>query len=126
MKALAIAALLCLIAITGCQSVPTVYAAAAVPGAVGYSETAIEADRWRVTFQGGVGATASLLRAYALRRAADLTLARGYDWFQITDSFTEGSSACLTLEIVMGRGALPSEPDTFDSRQVRRAFGRAA
>ena len=70
-------------------STPTVYAPAATPQASGYTEQPIEQGRWRVTFHGGSGADVHRVEDLALLRAAELTLAQGYDWFRVTDRYTQ-------------------------------------
>lgn len=77
----AVAAVLSLAA---CATAPTHYQPAASPSAVGYSEVRIEPGRYRVVFQGGPGAPPGQVQDYALLRAADLALAEGFDWFQVT------------------------------------------
>lgn len=57
-------------------------------GGQGYIETPIEANRYRVTYN-GVGDPARVAD-YALLRAAELTLERGYDWFEVTQRWTDG------------------------------------
>ncbi|HEY3695107.1 CC0125/CC1285 family lipoprotein [Phenylobacterium sp.] len=84
MKRLALA-LLAAAVLAGCAAVPTVYQPAAGPQGVGFSEYRIEADRYRVTFRGGPGAPPEQVADYALLRAADLTLDRGYDWFRVVE-----------------------------------------
>lgn len=71
---------------------PTRYAPAARPGDLGFSERPIESDRWRVSFRAGSGASPALAEDYALRRAAELTLERGYGWFRVTNRFVEATS----------------------------------
>jgi hypothetical protein len=63
---------------------PTVYQAAKGPQGVGFSDYRIEPGRYRVTFHGGPGAPRIQVSDYALRHAADLTLADGYDWFRVS------------------------------------------
>ena len=58
------------------------------PGGQGYSEQRIESNRYRVTYN-GVGA-AGRVADWALVRAADLTTEQGYDWFEVTQSWTDG------------------------------------
>ncbi len=58
------------------------------PGGQGYAETAIETNRYRVTYN-GVGDPAPVAD-YALLRAAELTLERGFDWFEVTQRWTDG------------------------------------
>jgi len=75
------------LALAACATAPTHYQPMA-PNGVGYSELRIEADRYRVTFQGGPGAPEAQVQDYALLRAADLALANGYDWFRVVDRTT--------------------------------------
>ncbi len=74
-----------LFSLYSCAS-PAVYGPAKNSTSKGYSETAIEANRYRVTYQGGSQETAY---DYALLRAAELTLARGGEWFQVTNAFND-------------------------------------
>ncbi|QDH72964.1 hypothetical protein [Brevundimonas sp. M20] len=55
----------------------------------GYSEQRIENNRYRVTYN-GVGAPGPVAD-YALLRAAELTTAQGYDWFEVTQRWIDGS-----------------------------------
>lgn len=78
------------LALSACATQPTLYQPAAGPNAVGYSDYRIESDRFRVTFQGGPGASPQHVSDLALLRAADLAVANGYDWFRVTDRFLQG------------------------------------
>jgi hypothetical protein len=73
------------ISLSACATEPTRYQPAAGPQAIGYSEYRIEPGRFRVTFQGGAGVAPEQVMDYALVRAAELTLAEGYDWFRVSD-----------------------------------------
>ncbi len=64
---------------------PVTYVPATGADTLGYSETAIESDRYRVTFRGGEPENAY---NYALLRCAELTLAEGHDWFRVTNAFS--------------------------------------
>lgn len=55
----------------------------------GYSETKIEQDRWRVTFAGNDMTSRETVETYLLYRAAELTIAQGYDWFETTERATD-------------------------------------
>jgi hypothetical protein len=70
--------------LTACAT-ETVYAPARNASASGFTESRIEQDRWRVSFRGGGGAPAAQVEDYALLRAAQVTLANGYDWFVVDD-----------------------------------------
>lgn len=155
-----IAPLAAVLALSACASTPTYFRPAPTPAGVGYSDMRIETGRYRVTFQGGPGAPPEQVLDYALIRAADLALADGYDWFQVTDRYVRqtgagngpriglgvgggnygrssgvglglgtgfnlgpGPAVSATLEVLMGKGAKPSNPDAYDARDVRRAMG---
>ncbi|MGZ3402594.1 MAG: CC0125/CC1285 family lipoprotein [Phenylobacterium sp.] len=62
---------------------PTIYQPASGSQGVGFSEMRIEPGRYRVTFHAGSGAPPAQAQDYALRRAADLAVADGYDWFRV-------------------------------------------
>lgn len=66
---------------------PTTFTPAMGPEAQGFSEYRLEPGRYRVTFRGGPGAPPDQVSDYALLRAADLTLANGYDWFRVSDRY---------------------------------------
>jgi hypothetical protein len=71
-------------ALVACETPqPTVYQPAGGPQGVGFSELRIEPGRYRVTFHAGPGAPPVQAQDYALRRAADLAVAEGYDWFRV-------------------------------------------
>lgn len=75
------------LALSACASLAP-YGAQMGPGGQGYAEQRIETNRFRVTYN-GVGA-AGPVADRALLRAAQLTTANGYDWFEITQSWTDG------------------------------------
>lgn len=49
----------------------------------GYTETRIEADRFRVRFAGDGATPPEVVEDYAMLRAAELAIENGYDWFRI-------------------------------------------
>lgn len=77
------------LAVLSACATATVYRPAATEGGLGYSETALEDRRFRVNFRSGSDVSAVQAHDLALRRAAELTLERGYDWFEVTGRFTE-------------------------------------
>ncbi|MFW5660189.1 MAG: CC0125/CC1285 family lipoprotein [Oceanicaulis sp.] len=86
MTRLALIASTAALALAACAPTPTTYGpAGSVSSGVGYDELRIEDDRWRVTFTGGPGASRNAVERLALRRAAELTLANGYDWFTVVE-----------------------------------------
>jgi hypothetical protein len=74
-------------------STPTRYAPAAKSRASGFSETRIEENRFRISFRGGSGESASRVKDLALLRAADLALANGFDWFEVVNHYTEAADS---------------------------------
>ena len=84
--ALPVASLAACVALAACAPTPTVYApAGADAGGVGYDQIRIENDRWRVSFNGGPAASPAEVERLALRRAAEITLQHGQDWFRVVD-----------------------------------------
>lgn len=102
MRAVA-AALLCL-GLAACET-PTHYQPAQRPDAIGYSEIRIEPGRYRVTFQGGDGAPAGQVEDYTMRRAAEIALRDGYDWFQVVDRSGETRGPHSSSSISIGGGS---------------------
>jgi len=80
----------CAALVTSCMT-PTPYqpdiAGQKVSG--GYSENRIAENRYRVNFAGNVLTSRDRVEGYLLYRAAELTLERGFDWFEINDRLTE-------------------------------------
>jgi hypothetical protein len=89
-----------------------------LPGAEGgaeYSEEMIEANRYRIAYTGPEDAKASLIADRTLARAAQVTLDKGNEWFEVA-SRTNGEHS-QTLVIVMGKGeTLAGGPQTYDAK----------
>ena len=73
-----------LLTLGACASSPN-YVAADSANDYGHSTRKISENRYRVNFNGTRRADLQDTRDFALLRAAELTLAEGYDWFQIVD-----------------------------------------
>jgi hypothetical protein len=58
----------------------------------GYYDQQIEENRFRVGFRGNTLTARETVETYLLFRAAELTLAQGYDWFMMADRHTERRS----------------------------------
>lgn len=75
-------------------------------GGQGYAEQRIEANRYRVTYR-GVGAPGPVADL-ALRRAAELTLQQGHDWFEVTQRWIDGrpdSAGGVRPSVSIGAGS---------------------
>jgi len=73
----------------------------------GFSETRLEADRWRVTFQGNSLTSRGTVENYLLYHAAELTLAQGFDWFEMADRSTDKQTDTYALPGPYGYGWRP-------------------
>ena len=72
-----------ILALAACAAVgPASYGPADEKG-FGYEETRIEANRFRIVYNGSGGMPPEIVEDYALRRAAELTLAEGFEWFRV-------------------------------------------
>ena len=61
-------------------------------GAYGFSEQQIEQNRVRITFRGNTLTDRETVETYLLYRAAEVTLAGGYDYFIVADRDTDEHS----------------------------------
>jgi hypothetical protein len=75
--------------VASCASAPTSYSPSNGANR-GYSERQIEAGRFRIRFDGGSDVSFEQLENMALRRAAELTIENGEDWFEIVSRSSEG------------------------------------
>ena len=75
------------LALSACASLAP-YGPQQSAGGQGFNEQRIEADRFRVTYN-GVGAVGPVADR-ALFRAAQLTVDQGYDWFEVTQRYVDG------------------------------------
>jgi hypothetical protein len=55
----------------------------------GYAEQRLNPDRWEVSFHGNSLTSRETVEQYLLYRAAELTVAQGYDWFLTDDRQTD-------------------------------------
>lgn len=93
------------LALSACASLAP-YGPQIGPGGQGYAEQRIESNRYRVTYN-GVGAPGPVAD-FALLRAAELTLAEGYDWFEVVQRWTDGrldSAGGLRPSVGVGYGS---------------------
>lgn len=99
---------------------------------------------WRLSTAAGSSPNA---RLGVLRRAADLTLAEGGDWFRVLDRqagqsgdgygfgsgvspaddllSSPGAVSLATLEIEVGRGSRPQGREVYDAREIAARLGGA-
>jgi len=81
----------------------------------GYSELKLEQDRWRVTFSGNSMTSRQTVESYLLYRAAELTTAQGYDWFETVDRRVDKQSQTYVE---------PVGPYSYGWRPSWRYYGR--
>lgn len=93
-------------ALVACATaVGTSYAPADSKG-YGYTETKIEADRYRISFAGDGATPPSVVDDYALLRAAELAVENGYDWFRIVGrSMNESEKGGVGIGAGLGGGS---------------------
>ena len=76
--------------LTGCvTAVGTSFGPADAKG-FGYEDMRIEENRYRVVFRGDGATPPGIVESFALRRAAELTVENGYDWFRIVSQNLSG------------------------------------
>jgi hypothetical protein len=93
------------LALSACASLAP-YGPQMAPNGQGYAEQRIENNRYRVTYR-GVGAPGPVADM-ALLRAADLTVQSGFDWFEVTQRWTDGrrdSAGGIRPSVSIGAGS---------------------
>src|SRR5262249_12440448 len=88
LKTSAAVAIAAMLGLAACETGPTPYqrAGGSQPG---YSDMRIENNRYRVTFRGNSSTDKTAVETYMLYRAAELTLANGYDTFTVAHRETD-------------------------------------
>lgn len=79
------ASALCLMILTACETT----SGGVPPPPLGASSFDVEPGRTRVTYRGTKAMSEAEVRDRALLAAAEGAIARGYDWFQVTDRTTD-------------------------------------
>ncbi|WP_084421140.1 CC0125/CC1285 family lipoprotein [Henriciella litoralis] len=145
---------LALAGMTACATAKP-YGPATSSTAQGYFVQPIETNRYRVTY---TALSPDEARRYALRRAAEVTLQNGGDWFRVVNGYTDASDAnngprssvsigggsssgrygsgvgvgvgigipiggssektTESLEIIVGNGPKPADPNTYSAQSV--------
>lgn len=99
-----VAATATLLTIFGCAPNPTPYQAAG-PTPYGYSEQQLESNRFRVMFSGNTDTPRPAVENALLYRAAEITKARGYDYFVVVGTDTEPTTKYWsTIDSIGGFG----------------------
>jgi hypothetical protein len=76
-------------ALAGCGTAPPFHP---LKGGVGYSDTQLQDNRFSVSFAGDSSTPRDKVEQFLLYRAAQLTLANGYDHFVVADEATDRST----------------------------------
>ena len=83
--------------LAGCAT-PTPYQAAE-GSQPGFTETRIEANRYRISFEGNSLTDRETVETYLLYRAAELTVESGYDYFTVVSRATDEDTRVMTSGI---------------------------
>src|SRR5262245_53548956 len=83
----------------------------------GFTEEAMPGGKMRLAYTSPTDATAKVVADRTLARAAQVTLDKGNEWFEIA-SKVDGKNS-QTLVIVMGKGeSLAGGPKQYDAKQT--------
>lgn len=94
--------------LVGCAT-ETPYKPAEERGDYGYTETELGDNRYRITFTGNSSTPSETVQDYALLRAAELTLTKGYDWFEAANRNSDKSVRSTTTDTGFGAGVSRSQ-----------------
>lgn len=92
----ALAVLALAVALTGCATT-TAYQAKAPNSTQGFADTKLEDNRYRISFSGNTVTSRETVETYLLYRAAELTLAQGFDTFLVVDRHTDSKTRLLDV-----------------------------
>ena len=95
-RVLAAVILGCALGVSACESMPV------FGGNPAYTEDKVTENRWRVSYQAPEGTKTQVIADRTLARAAQVTLDKGNEWFEIAQKI-DGKNM-QTLVIQMGRG----------------------
>ena len=112
------------LAVAGCASTPSLPIG---PGpAAGFSEEKQSATRYRITYTAPKPATSDEISSRVLAHAAQLTLDKGNQWFEIA-SRIDGKNT-ETLVIVMGQGETLAggKTKTYDAKDTLNSLKAAS
>lgn len=85
--------------------------------ASGFTEEAMSGGRYRIVYTSPSDASTKVISDRTLARAAQVTLDKGNEWFEISSKI-DGKSM-QTLVIVMGKGeTLAGGPKQYDAKQT--------
>jgi hypothetical protein len=115
----AVIVVLGLLGLSACATT-TPYQAAARPGGFGFTETQMEPNRFALTFSGNSSTPREQVENAALFRAAELTLAAGFDHFIVAARATDADTRVMNLG---PRSPLWSDYWAFDPRFGWRPYG---
>jgi hypothetical protein len=91
-----------LLGLSACSTLPDVFGGGAVATESAYKEEKVSANRYKVTYTAPEKATKAQIADRTLARAAQLTLDKGNEWFEIAGKVDIENGQ--TLVIVMGSG----------------------
>ena len=86
------------LAVLGGCATPTPYQAADEAGR-GFTETRIESNRYRISFEGNSLTDRETVETYLLYRAAELTVESGYDYFTVVNRATDEDTRVMASGI---------------------------
>jgi hypothetical protein len=92
--AIVVAALLAPLLLFGCTTAtPYQPLAPGTPVSGGYSDQVLDDTHFQVSFSGNDMTPREQVETYLLYRAAELTTAKGFDWFEMVDRHTQNTGA---------------------------------
>ncbi len=98
------------------------------PVSGGYTDTQVEPDCLRVSFAGNTLTSRETVEVGLLYRAAELTLSRGYDWFELADRATDRKAYASAVSAYGGVSAFGGGGHGFGhglGHGGRHGFGHA-
>jgi hypothetical protein len=120
MKRLFLAALA--LASAACASTPMPAPIAATPGpTAGFAEEKISSTRYRISYTAPATAPQNEISSRLLARAAQLTLEKGNDWFEIASRIDGKNTEALVIVMGQGEALAGGAAKTYDAKATLAA-----
>jgi hypothetical protein len=106
-----------MLAVTACAATPAPSGGGG-GGAAAYKEEQLSANRYRVSYTSPGEATKGQIADRTLARAAQITLDKGHEWFEVASTIDGDKSQTLVIEMGSGETLAGGANRQYDARET--------
>lgn len=112
-----------MLALAACASTPTLPSGGAAADSSAFKEEQLSANRYRISYTAPAGATKAQIADRTLARAAQLTLDKGNEWFEVANTINGENSQTLVVEMGSGETLAGGANKQYDARETLGRLG---